>query len=234
MAGGTGGRRRADGSRPESARDEIIRVAARLFAERGYAGTTMTLVAKAAGLRQPSLYYYFRNKEELLHATSSVNRFPAEVVAALASSGAGAPQKLYRLLFEDTKHLCLLGPLDYHQVESVAYQRPDEFGGFWADYRALFDGVVALVEAGVASLRFRPCDPPAAAVAALTLDEGLQKLHRHRTGPLVPASPFDSVDAVAHHSATTTLSSLLVDRAMLDSVRADALTVDLDIDIDTP
>lgn len=195
-----------------SPRDKIIGVATRLFAEQGYAGTTMTSIASAAGLRQPSLYYWFRNKEELLQATASTNRFPVEVVAALRRSPAGVPQKLYRLLFEDTRHLCGLAPLDYHQIESVALQRPVEFGEFWDDYRALFDGVVALISAA-----FPTVDARAAAAAALSLDEGLQKVYRHRVLPV-----FDSVEAVAHHSAGTTLSSLGASASML---RAEAMAI---------
>jgi AcrR family transcriptional regulator len=41
----------------DSRREEILAVATRLFAENGYAKTTMTGIAKACGLRQPSLYY---------------------------------------------------------------------------------------------------------------------------------------------------------------------------------
>src|SRR5206468_1365797 len=109
-ASGGGGRRRADGSRSQSPRDEIIRVAARLFAEQGYAATTMKGIAEAAGLRQPSVYYWFRDKEALLHATASVNRFSVDVVAGLTRSPASVPARLYRLLFEHTKHICQLGP----------------------------------------------------------------------------------------------------------------------------
>jgi AcrR family transcriptional regulator len=35
-----------------STRDEIVAVAARLFSEKGFAGTTMSAIAKEAGLRQ--------------------------------------------------------------------------------------------------------------------------------------------------------------------------------------
>jgi AcrR family transcriptional regulator len=214
-------------------------VATRLFAEQGYAQTTMTSIAQAAGLRQPSVYYWFANKQEVLHATASVNRFSAAVVTALGQSDAGAPPKLYRLLYEDTKHICRLGPLDYHQVESVAYERPAEFAEFWSDYRTLFDGIVELIEAAMAASIFRSSDPPLAGAAALSLNEGLQKLYRYRVGPggergLPVPVPLDDVETVAHLSATTTLSSLLSEPVTIEEVRAEAIAIALEFDVEEP
>jgi AcrR family transcriptional regulator len=46
--------------------DEIIDAAARVFAERGYHGTTTQAIADVLGMRQASLYYYFPSKEAAL------------------------------------------------------------------------------------------------------------------------------------------------------------------------
>ena len=48
--------------------DEIIDAAARVFAERGYHGTTTQAIADVLGMRQASLYYYFPSKEAALEA----------------------------------------------------------------------------------------------------------------------------------------------------------------------
>jgi AcrR family transcriptional regulator len=45
---------------------EIIDAAARVFAERGYHGTTTQAIADVLGMRQASLYYYFPSKEAAL------------------------------------------------------------------------------------------------------------------------------------------------------------------------
>jgi AcrR family transcriptional regulator len=47
-------------------RDELTRVAARLFAERGYQGTSLADLAEAVGVQKPSLYHHIAGKEELL------------------------------------------------------------------------------------------------------------------------------------------------------------------------
>jgi AcrR family transcriptional regulator len=46
--------------------DEIVDAAARVFAERGYHGTTTQAIADVLGMRQASLYYYFPSKEAAL------------------------------------------------------------------------------------------------------------------------------------------------------------------------
>ena len=50
---------------PEEKRERILRVAANLFAERGFHRTDMEAVAHRAGVAKGSLYNYFRNKDEL-------------------------------------------------------------------------------------------------------------------------------------------------------------------------
>jgi AcrR family transcriptional regulator len=49
-----------------SAREEILDAAAELFAQRGYAATSTRLIAERVGIRQASLYYHFRTKEQIL------------------------------------------------------------------------------------------------------------------------------------------------------------------------
>ena len=50
-------------------RSELTREAARLFAERGYHGTSIGDLAEAMGVQKASLYAHIRSKQELLHAT---------------------------------------------------------------------------------------------------------------------------------------------------------------------
>ncbi|WP_205751888.1 TetR/AcrR family transcriptional regulator [Cryptosporangium phraense] len=47
-------------------RQEIITAAAELFDRSGYSQTTMDDIAKTIGIAKPTLYHYFRSKEEIL------------------------------------------------------------------------------------------------------------------------------------------------------------------------
>src|SRR3954468_21274831 len=47
-------------------REELTRIAARLFAERGYQGTSLADLAGELGVQKPSLYHHIDSKEDLL------------------------------------------------------------------------------------------------------------------------------------------------------------------------
>ena len=51
-----------------SAREHILAVGARLFAEKGYDAASMREVAEAAKVAKPTVYYYFSSKEGLFEA----------------------------------------------------------------------------------------------------------------------------------------------------------------------
>ena len=73
----------------QETRERILLAAASLFANKGYAGTAVREIVAAAGVTKPTLYYYFKNKEDLYvqlmdHATET---FLQLVDAALAGPG---------------------------------------------------------------------------------------------------------------------------------------------------
>ena len=47
-------------------REELTRIAARLFAEKGYQGTSLADLAEQLGVQKPSLYHHIASKEDLL------------------------------------------------------------------------------------------------------------------------------------------------------------------------
>ncbi len=51
-------------------RAELNRIAARLFAERGYQGTSLADLAEQLGVQKPSLYHHIASKEDLLWAVA--------------------------------------------------------------------------------------------------------------------------------------------------------------------
>ena len=66
-SGGAGpGGARSGGAPPVGARrDDVRRTAARLFERRGYAATTISDIAEAAGILPGSLYHHFASKEDI-------------------------------------------------------------------------------------------------------------------------------------------------------------------------
>jgi len=55
-------------SKFDRSHDEIMKAAARLFRDKGYAASTLRDIAAAAGMKAGSLYYHFDSKEEILDA----------------------------------------------------------------------------------------------------------------------------------------------------------------------
>ena len=63
---------------------EILEHATRLFAERGYDGTTLQDIADAIGITRPGLYNYISSKEQLLAAlVRDVSENTAHIVRAV-------------------------------------------------------------------------------------------------------------------------------------------------------
>ncbi len=75
-------RQKAQGSR----KDAILDEATRLFAERGYEGTSMADLAERVGLRKASLFHHFASKEQLRRAV--LERLVQRVTAKLATASA--------------------------------------------------------------------------------------------------------------------------------------------------
>ena len=62
------GAKRATPEAPDNRRADLVRVAARLFREKGFDGTTIRDIAHAVGMCSGSPFYHFASKHELLMA----------------------------------------------------------------------------------------------------------------------------------------------------------------------
>jgi TetR/AcrR family transcriptional regulator len=233
-----GGRPRANPRPIEgTAHEEILRAATKLFAEKGFAQTTMTEIAAAAGLKQSSLYYYFNRKEQILQATFTVNRAPLEYIEHVGAGSESAAMKLYLLLRFDTHQLCT-APCDVNEVERLASLQPEQFADFWQARQALHNWVERLLREGAAAHLFIDVDVPLTALSLLSGNEGLQNWYRnrdaHRRGKAVFSFPRYEAETVAANYAATSLRSLL--RRPSDLARIErrvAAMAGAEVDVDT-
>lgn len=53
-------------SRADAQRERVLRTSVGIFGRQGFRATSMNEIAAGVGLSKPTLYHYFRNKEELL------------------------------------------------------------------------------------------------------------------------------------------------------------------------
>jgi len=86
--------RNADETRFNQQRDRVLKAAAHCFNRKGYSGTSLKDVANMLGLTDPALYYYVRNKEELVYLcyvrAADVGREAMQ--RAIADGGTGLEQ----------------------------------------------------------------------------------------------------------------------------------------------
>src|SRR4051794_38851938 len=87
-------RKRAAHLGPERRRPQVLDAALELFLERGYEGTSMDAVARAAGVTKPVVYACFAGKEELFRALlrREEERILAEIQAAFEGSDLSDPE----------------------------------------------------------------------------------------------------------------------------------------------
>ncbi|GAA5157068.1 TetR/AcrR family transcriptional regulator [Pseudonocardia eucalypti] len=154
-------------SRRELVEAELYEQASRLFAERGFAGTTLQHIADAMGITRPTLYYYVKSKEEILArlVTETTEGKANEVDRIRRDDTLDAPTKLRRISYvlaysraSQPSRFMLLDRSVAHLPEPVAQRRQEI-------RQETLDSLVETVEKGITSGQFRPVNPLAAARA---------------------------------------------------------------------
>ncbi len=225
------GRPRRAAARPDrDPRLEIIAAASHLFARNGVAATPMSAIAEGAGLGQSSIYYYFRNKQAILHEiVGTVNRDPLAFLARIRAEGGSPAAQLFRFVRFDVRALCQL-PYDINEVHRISAQDPAAFRSYRADRQELNHAVEDLVRAGTETGELRRVDPRLTSLVVLANDEGVQNWFRPvgdrrlrgREGDRGDYSP----DEIGRHLAEMTLLGLLARPETLPVVVAAADELD--------
>lgn len=143
-------------------RETILRAAAGVFRQRGFAQTGMREIAQAADLSPGNLYYYFASKHELLYFCQdhSLDRMLETARDPRAGPGGrgGAAARLERVI---RAHLaCMLDELDGAAAHTEVDALPPPLKRRIVAKRDRYERAVrAIVAGGVRSRAFVPCDP---------------------------------------------------------------------------
>lgn len=140
-------------ARWEGRRDELIATAARLFAERGYAATSIAELTEATGLAAGGIYHYIEGKEDLLIAICDELLDPLiEQAEEIVATDLPPEDQLRRLLRAWVEHVASHQNhmLVFAQERHVIEREPQ-----WRQVRAkrkafeqLIDDILASGEAG--------------------------------------------------------------------------------------
>jgi len=153
--------------RAEDRRVGILRAAARVFRDRGYAAAGMRDIASAADLSPGNLYHYFRGKDDILFFCQ--NRALDRLLAALASARRDVAPLAARLRTLATAHvLCLLDDVDGSAAHFEVDALPPPARAVVVAKRDRYErGVRALVTDGIKRGRLRAADATIATRAFL-------------------------------------------------------------------
>lgn len=207
-----GGRPRQSGIVTEHPRDGILTAAAALFAKKGFGATRMNEIAEVSGLRQSSIYYWFRSKEQILRTIMDQNRVSLMAARALSDREEPAADRLYIVLYQDVVQMCS-APLNFYDLEEAANGQPDVFSDFTRDYQELVEGLEKIVCSGVEAGEFIDFPSERFVRNALSLNEGSQ--YRFHTQSGDSADMYEYADAAAQIS----VRALLADVSRLPDVR---------------
>jgi AcrR family transcriptional regulator len=145
--------------RKDTKRLQILKSAAAAFRHRGYYGASVDEIARALEMTKGNLYYYFRDKEEILFAC---HEYALDIVLKMLKKVEQSPyppeEKLRRIIvgfihtmiddFGGTALTMDLQPLSPARLKKVIAKR-DRFD----------HGIRQIVSAGIKAKVFRPGDP---------------------------------------------------------------------------
>ena len=141
--------------RGQATREQLLEVAIRLFAERGFEGTSIEAVLDAASVSRGSLYHHFPSKEALFEA--AFIEMEARIGTELANAGAGTTDPIAALRAGSLEWMRLAGDPTVQRV--VLIDAPAVLG--WERWRAIEEasalGMIKLaMQVAAADGRLRP------------------------------------------------------------------------------
>lgn len=150
-------------------KERILKIAAELFADRGYHATGMAELESATNLGRGALYYHIGNKEELLFEITS--RYlhlliaEGEPICGSTMPAEAKFREFSRIVMRTiVEHLAEL-TVCFREVHSVVGARQDELMALHRRYERIW---ATILEAGVAEGLLRTSDPLAVKVILST------------------------------------------------------------------
>ncbi|CDQ20426.1 DNA-binding transcriptional regulator, AcrR family [Halobacillus karajensis] len=160
-------------------KESIIEESLKLFANYGYENTTLANIAEAVGIKKPSLYNHFDNKEDIfLHVLYDVadkekNHLISQSASLQYHSVADHLHQIYRLYL---KHMA--DTTEGLFFKRVTFFPPEEFTGeikkvFWMVEECMTDILRPVFERGIDEKIIRPLSTDTLTSAFYTLMDGL-------------------------------------------------------------
>ncbi len=159
----------AKGPRNKMIRGDLLQKAAALFAEKGFASTNIQDIADAVGLSRPSLYYYFKNKDEVLTAlVEEATTYPVTILDKHRRDSRLQPADRLRNAMAELVAWIIRSPLVIKVLETNESRLPVNLAEEHQQAkRRVLKAFVDMITDGIQSGDFRPVDPRVAAFALI-------------------------------------------------------------------
>ncbi|WP_205761924.1 TetR/AcrR family transcriptional regulator [Arthrobacter mobilis] len=119
--------------------EKILHEASKLFAAKGYHGTSTRDIAAAVGIRQPSLFYHFPTKHDIAHRLFELDLEETLVLAARSARAGGPALPRLRQIADHELEVIFGSPVDVRGLYLTELLREEEF----ADWRGKYDNMLA-------------------------------------------------------------------------------------------
>ena len=162
-------RMRTSSSRRELVMSEILEHATRLFAERGYDGTTLQDIADAIGITRPGLYNYISSKEQLLAAlVRDVSENTAHNIRAVRLRTDLSSVEKLRAVVRALVLQRARAPERFRVLDRTEAALPEEVAALHLKARReVLAEMRTIIEEGVSRAEFRPRDERLAALSVI-------------------------------------------------------------------
>jgi AcrR family transcriptional regulator len=148
---------------------EILERAAELFAQRGFAGTTVQDIADALGMSRPALYYYVKSKEVILEQlVENLSINDAQVLEQIRRRRSGDPVEKLREMAHHLTNNASLNPYQTQILTQSKHHLPERIAQRDREAeRSILLSLIWVLEQGMRRGQFRSMDPRTAALAII-------------------------------------------------------------------
>ncbi|MDP9831122.1 TetR/AcrR family transcriptional regulator [Kineosporia succinea] len=132
--------------RQKSVVDDVMRAALELFAEQGYANTSVQQLVEAAGVTKGALYHYFQSKDDLLFAIyERILTVQTEHLHAIVEKNLGVEETVRRVcvdVVETSVDFLLEGTVFFRSQHMLSAPRQQEVTRRRRAYHDVFTGLL--------------------------------------------------------------------------------------------
>ncbi|MBV1906862.1 MAG: TetR/AcrR family transcriptional regulator [Pseudomonadales bacterium] len=215
------GRPRADG-RAHITREDVFKAATRLIAQRGYAGTSLRMIAEKLGVQAPSILNLFKTKDRILiDLVVHLSRYSLNFYQALEEQGLASEVMIYKMVYEECRVLSIEKNREITSIFYLPELRQPHFKEAQSQRAQMISHYKKQLDKGIGEGIFRALNSAMSAEQIFQLTEtNLIALH---------TDSFGSPEQQARETACFVMRGILAKPEQLDNIAQRAKDCDFEL-----